>query len=313
MSSTRSFPWVVNPGGAIYGSISSRACLLRIVPLVPPENAYQDFLLKRYGTVGSVNAAYGWKLARIEEAKPPFDKAYAVTYFNHQTAFAWAPFLSNYQTIANFLLDQGNAIPVTLWLIVLSIFMTLTINPLAGYALSRFNLKGKDKIILFCLATSAFPAMVSAIPGYLLMRDLGLLNTFFALVLPGAANGMAIFVLKGFFDSLPQELFEAATIDGAKEWQIFYFVSLPMVKPILAINALNAFIGAYSGWEWALIICQKKSMWTISVWLYQANQYWLSTPWITTAGFVIASIPILVVFLFCQNVIMKGIVVPSMK
>jgi len=132
-------------------------------------------------------------------------------------------------------------------------------------------------------------------------------------VLPGAANGMAIFVLKGFFDSLPQELFEAATIDGAKEWQIFYFVSLPMVKPILAINALNAFIGAYSGWEWALIICQKKSMWTISVWLYQANQFWLSTPWITTAGFVIASIPILVVFLFCQNVIMKGIVVPSMK
>ena len=72
----------------------------------------------------------------------------------------------------------------------------------------------------------AFPAMISAIPAYLLMRDLGLLNTFFALVLPGAANGMAIFMLKGFFDSLPPELYEAATIDGAKEWQIFLIITL---------------------------------------------------------------------------------------
>jgi multiple sugar transport system permease protein len=202
---------------------------------------------------------------------------------------------------------------VTFWLIALSILCSLTVNPLAGYALSRFNLRGKDKIILFCLATSAFPAMVSAIPGYLLMRDLGLLNTFFALVLPGAANGMGIFILKGFFDSLPHELYEAATIDGAKEWQIFAFVTIPMVKPILAINALNAFMAAYNGWEWALIICQDKRMWTLSVWLYQANLWWADSPWITTAGFMVASLPTLVIFLFCQKIIMRGIIVPSMK
>jgi multiple sugar transport system permease protein len=212
-----------------------------------------------------------------------------------------------------FLFSQSNALPVTLWLIVLSIFVTLTVNPIAGYALSRFNLKGKDKIILFCLATSAFPAMVSAIPGYLLMRDLGLLNTFLALVLPGAASGMSIFILKGFFDSLPQELYEAATIDGAREWQIFFFVTMPMVKPILAINALHAFLAAYGGWEWALIICQDQKMWTLSVWLYQASQWWAQSPWIATAGFVLASIPTMIVFFFCQNIILRGIIVPSMK
>ena len=99
---------------------------------------------------------------------------------------------------------------------------------------------------------------------------------------------MAIFILKGFFDSLPQELFEAATIDGAKEFQIFRIVAMPLVKPILAINCLTAFIGAYNGWEWALIICQDKKMWTISVWLYQASTWWAATPWVVSAGFVVA-------------------------
>ena len=155
--------------------------------------------------------------------------------------------------------------------------------------------------------------MVSAIPAYLLMRDLGLLNTFFALVLPYAANGMAIFILKGFFDSLPQELFEAATIDGASEFQIFRIVAMPLVKPILAINCLTAFIGAYNGWEWALIICQEKRMWTISVWLYQASTWWSTTPWVVSAGFVVASIPTFLVFVACQKVILRGIVIPSMK
>lgn len=277
------------------------------------EAAYQDLLRQKYGSLPEVNRIYGWNLKYWEEARPPFDQAFTQTYLNHAAAFAWHPLWFNYHTIGKFLLRQGNAIPVTLWLIVLSIAITLTINPIAGYALSRFNLKGKDKIILFCLATAAFPAMVSAIPGYLLMRDLGLLNTFFALVLPGAANGMAIFILKGFYDSLPPELFEAATIDGAKEWQIFVYVTLPMIKPILAINALNAFMHAYGSWEWALIICQEKKMWTLSVWLYQASQWWANTPWVTTAGFVIASIPILMVFLFCQKIIMRGIIVPSMK
>ena len=176
-----------------------------------------------------------------------------------------------------------------------------------------FNLRGQDKIILFMLATMAFPTMVSAIPAYLLMRDLGMLNTLWALVLPGAANGMSIFILKGFFDSLPMELFEAATIDGANEFQIFRIVAMPLVKPILAINCLNAFIIAYNGWEWAMIICQDKEMWTIAVWLYQASIWWVNSPWIVSAGFIIASIPSLVVFLACQKIILRGIVIPTMK
>ena len=277
------------------------------------EIAYQRFLSQKYGSLDAINRTYGWDLAHIEEAFPPFVDAYAVTFANHEWSLTLKPILRNYRVIAEYLTRNANAVPVTLLLIVMAVFCTLAVNPLAAYAMSRFGLRGKELVLLFMLATMAFPAMVSAIPAYLLMRDLGLLNTFFALVLPGAANGMAIFVLKGFFDSLPQELFEAATIDGASESQIFRIVAMPMVKPILAINSLSAFMAAYNGWEWALIVCQDKKMWTLAVWLYQANQWWNDMPWIVSAGFIVASIPTFLVFISCQKIILRGIVIPSMK
>lgn len=278
------------------------------------EMDYQAFLLRKYGSLAAINAAQGLHLNGIEEAFPPFETAYAVTFARHEWSLTLRPLADNYRFILAYLLGQGRAILVTLALILASIVLTLIVNPMCAYALSRFGMRGKDRIILFLLATTAFPAMISAIPAYLLMRDLGLLNTLLALVLPGAANGMAIFMLKGFFDSLPPELYEAATIDGAKEHQIFLIITLPLMKPILAINALTAFIAAYSGWEWALIICQKKEMWTLSVWMYQANQMWaMDYPWIVAAGFVVVSLPTLLVFLFCQRIILRGIILPQMK
>ena len=277
------------------------------------EIAYQKFIMEKYGSLEKINEAYGSHYKYVEEIFPPFAAAYTIGFIEHQWKYTMQPALRNFYMVLSYLLFNGNAILVTLGLIALTLCFTLTINPLAAYALSRFNLKGHDKIILYMLATMAFPTMVSAIPSYLLMRDLGLLNTMWALVLPSAANGMSIFILKGFFDSLPQELFEAATIDGASEFQIFRIVAMPLVKPILAINCLTAFMHAYNGWEWALIICQKQSMWTIAVWLYQASIWWNAQPWIVSAGFIIASIPTLVVFLSCQKIILRGIVIPTMK
>jgi ABC-type glycerol-3-phosphate transport system permease component len=145
------------------------------------------------------------------------------------------------------------------------------------------------------------------------MRDLGLLNTYAALVLPGLANGMSIFILKCFFDGLPRELYEAASIDGASELQVMWMVTLPLTKPILAINSLNAFIQAYNSWEWALIVCQDQQYWTLAVWLYQMQMIWQNYPYVVMAGFVIASIPTAIVFISCQKIILRGIVIPSMK
>ncbi|MHB9025154.1 MAG: carbohydrate ABC transporter permease [Armatimonadota bacterium] len=277
------------------------------------EDDYQRFLLAKYGSLEAVNNAYGWKYGQIEQVQMPFDLAYLVAFTTNERELFINSLFRNYSVVVDYLLLRGRALFNTLVLIVLTLLAALTVNPLAAYALSRFQMKQTASIVLFMLATMAFPAAVSMIPGYLLMRDLHLLNTFAALILPGVANGMGIFLLKGFFDSLPPELYEAAALDGAKEWQVFLRITIPLSMPILAVLALNSFMAAYSGWEWALITCQKQEMWTISVWLYQFSQVWSTQPWAVMAAFVVASIPVFLVFLLCQNIILRGIILPQMK
>jgi multiple sugar transport system permease protein len=278
-----------------------------------PEVGFQQYALSKYHTLSGVNKAYGLSLDCIEKLRLPFREAVLVSFHNHEWAFTWDQVSANYRAVFDYLFRRGRAVMNTVILVVLTILITLTVNPLAGYALSRFRLRQSEKILVFCLATMAFPTAVAAIPGFLLLRDMGLLNTFAALVLPGAANGMTIFLLKGFFDSLPQDLFEAATIDGASEWRIFLAVSLPLVKPILAVSALNSFLLAYNGWAWAIIVCQNPKIWTMAVWTYQFYQTQTGQPFTVMAAFIVNSIPVLLVFLFCQKIILRGIILPQLK
>jgi multiple sugar transport system permease protein len=223
--------------------------------------------------------------------------------------------LENYRQVVFYLFNKGHAAINTIILIALSLLTALTVNPLAAYVLSRFRLAATPSILLFCLATAAFPAEVSMIPSFLLLRDLGMLNTFAALVLPGAANGFSIFLLKGFFDSLPKELYEAAEIDGAGEIRKFLTITMPLSAPILAVTALGAFTGAYTGYMWAFVVCQDERLWTLMVWLFQFQQEQniAQTPSVGMAALVVASIPTLLIFLFCQKIILRGIILPSMK
>ena len=138
-----------------------------------------------------------------------------------------------------------------------------------------------------------------------------LLNSFAALVLPGMANGFFIFLLKGFFDSLPQELYESAEIDGAGEWHKFWHITMTLSKPILAVIALNAFTVAYSAFMFALIIVPDPEMWTMMVWIYQLGTQ--SHQAVVYASLVIAAIPTFLILGLCQNIIMRGLVVPTEK
>ena len=88
---------------------------------------------------------------------------------------------------------------------------------------------------------------------------------------------------------------------------------MPLVKPILAVGLLNAFLGAYGGWEWALIVCQDQRMWTMAVWTYQFSQTFGAERFVVMAAYVVTSLPVLLVFVFCQKVILRGIVLPQMK
>ncbi|MEX0776926.1 MAG: ABC transporter permease subunit [Phycisphaeraceae bacterium] len=130
-------------------------------------------------------------------------------------------------------------------------------------------------------------------------------------MLSGIASGYAIFLLKGFFDSLPPELYESAALDGAGEFRIFWQITMSLSKPILAVIALNAFTLAYADFIFALLICQDQRMWTLMVWMYDLQSR--SGTGMIYASLLIGAIPTLIAFALCQKVIMRGIVVPVEK
>ncbi|MFZ4508865.1 MAG: ABC transporter permease subunit, partial [Fimbriimonas sp.] len=175
----------------------------------------------------------------------------------------------NFSYVLDYIALNGQALWNTALFCLLAIFTQLTVNPLAAYALSRYPIKASGQILIFLLATMAFPAEVAMIPAFLLLKDLGLLNTFAALVLPSAASGYMIFLLKGFFDSLPQELFEAGSLDGAEETTMMMRIAFPLSRPVLGYLALIAFMGAYSAFLYAFLVAQDQKMWTLMVWIYQ--------------------------------------------
>jgi multiple sugar transport system permease protein len=217
----------------------------------------------------------------------------------------------NYRHVLDEILLHGRAMGNTLLLVSLKVLGALLVNPLAAYALSRFKLQSTYIILFVFLLTLAFPSEVTMIPVFLQLREFGMLNTFWALVLPGLANGFSIFLLKGFFDSLPRELYEAAELDGAGEWRMFWMITMSLSKPILAVIALGAFVSAYGAFFYALIVCPDPRMWTIMVYVYQL-QSTAAAP-VIYASLILTAIPTLLVFIFCQNIILRGIVVPSEK
>jgi multiple sugar transport system permease protein len=230
---------------------------------------------------------------------------------SHLGALRWDFATRNYRYVLNYILLHGRAVWVTLFFCIAVVVTHLIVNPLCAYALSRFPMRATGRILLFLLATMAFPAEVAMIPNFLLLKSLGMLNTYWALVLPGMASGFAIFLLKGFFDSLPRELYEAGTIDGAGELTLFRRVTMPLSKPIFAVIALQSFLAAYGAFMYAFLVCQDQRMWTVMVWLYQLQVR--APKFLTMAALTLAAIPTLVVFMFAQNVIMRGIILPSEK
>ena len=188
---------------------------------------------------------------------------------------------------------------------------TIVVSTMGGYAMSKLTIPGSSVLFTLVIIAMTFPGSVTTIPVYMLIRYLGLYNSYAALILPGLANGYSIFLLKGFFDSLPKELYESAMLDGAGEVRIFFQFTMSLSKPILAVTALGAFTGAYGNFMMALLVCQDRKMWTLMPWLYQLQMN--SGPGIVFASLLVAAIPTFLVFLCCQNVIMRGIVVPVEK
>jgi multiple sugar transport system permease protein len=294
-----------------WGQFIEKQVSIQYVSLDTPETRYYKYLHSLYTDIARLNTAYGTTYASFDDVQFPIREAEWSYMMADKGAIKKDFVARNYRDVINYISLHGRAMYNTLVLVICTVLLTLTVNPLAAYALSRYNLPSTYKILLFCLATMAFPAEVTVIPTFLLMKNLHMLNTFWALILPGAANGFAIFLLKGFFDGLPQELYEAAELDGASEIQLFTRVCLPMSTPVLAVIGLGAFTGAYGSFLWAFVVCPNKIMWTLMVWLQQMGA-WAPQSMIF-AALVLMAIPTLLVFIFAQDIIMRGVIIPMEK
>jgi len=285
---------------------------LDLIYLTGPQFHYRDFLREKYGgDVSALNKAQESSYEDFEEVPiPAVDLNYS-DLRKHGDEIRHEFMTANYRQVFDYVVMHGRSLWNTVIYCLLAITLALTVNPLAAYALSRYNPPSTYKVILFCMATMAFPPAVTMIPNFLLLKEVGLLNTFGALVLPAAANGFSIFLLKGFFDSLPRELYESASLDGAGEWTMFWKITMSLSKPILAVIALGAFTAAYGNFMFAFIVCPSQKMWTLMVFLYQLQIDGHQA--LTFAALLVAAIPTFLVFLFAQKIIIQGIVVPVEK
>jgi multiple sugar transport system permease protein len=272
---------------------------------------FADYLIKEYGSIEKVNAALGTSFDSREDIRTPQQQWHYRMFLTQTGHFKWEFLIRNYVTVMNYIVLHGRGVFNTVVYCALAILSALIVNPMAAYAMSRYKMPSTYKVLLFLMLTMAFPPMVTQIPNFLMLRELGLLNTFAALILPSLANGYSIFLLKGFFDSLPKELYESASLDGANEWVMFWQITMNLSKPILAVIALQAFNMAYANFMFALLTCQDSKMWTLMVWLYQLQTN--STQGVVFASLMIAAVPTFMVFVFAQNIIMRGIVVPVEK
>ena len=272
---------------------------------------FRDHLKAKYKTIAAANKVLKTNYNVWSDVRSQQQASHYLWIKKNSAALKWEFLKRNFISVFDYIVLHGYAIWNTFVYCASAVICALIVNPLAAYALSRFKPPSTYKILLFLMVTMAFPPMVTQIPVFLLLREMNLLNTYGALILPALANGYSIFLLKGFFDSLPQELYESAEIDGASETRIFLQITMSLSKPILAVIGLQTFQMAYTNFMMALLYCQDENMWTIMPWLYQLQS--TSCQGVIFASLIIAAIPTFLVFTFCQNIIMRGIVVPVEK
>ncbi|KAA3665500.1 MAG: carbohydrate ABC transporter permease [Chloroflexi bacterium] len=189
----------------------------------------------------------------------------------------------------------------------------LIVSAMAAYAFSRIEFRGRNVLFVLYLATLMIPSQVTIIPLFILMRYLGWINTYPGLIIPGIFSAFGTFLLRQFFLTLPKELEEAAFIDGASRWTIFWRIIMPLSRPALATLGVFAFMGSWNSFLWPLFIVRNEQLMTLPVGLATLHGRWLTQWNLVMAGAVITIIPMLIVYLFAQRYFVQGVVTTGLK
>jgi len=190
--------------------------------------------------------------------------------------------------------------------------LQLLTSSLAAFAFARLRFRGRDLLFLLYLGTMMIPFPVTMIPNFIIVRLLGWIDTFKALILPPAFSAFSTFLLRQYFLSLPIELDDAARVDGASSFRIWWQVLLPLTGPAIATLAIFTFLGQWNNFLWPLIVTNSEHMRTLPVGL-AAFQGQFRVEWhLLMAGSVIALVPILVIYVIGQKWFVRGITLSGM-
>ncbi|UUP16607.1 carbohydrate ABC transporter permease [Nitratireductor thuwali] len=222
------------------------------------------------------------------------------------------PTLENY----TYVLEDGRFYRWFVNSLVISVVTTASavfFDALVGYALCKFRFPGRYLVFIAILSTLMIPTEMLVIPWYLMSKSFGWLDTYWGIMFPGVMTAFGTFLMKQFFETVPDDFLEAARIDGLNEFQIWWQVAMPLVRPALAALAIFVFLGNWTAFIWPLIVTNSADMYTLPVGLSSFGDE-VDVAWeLIMTGAAISTLPTLLVFLIFQRFIIRGVVMAGLK
>lgn len=193
------------------------------------------------------------------------------------------------------------------------VILTTVMSLMAGYAFAKFQFRGRTALFFAYLITVMIPLQVVMVPEFVIVSKLHLANSYLGVILPGAANAVSVFMARQFMLSIPNELIEAARVDGARDFKVFWRVVLPQCGPLISVLIILNFVGRWNDFLWPLIVMQSPGHFTLPIGLNSLNTTF-STPWDLIMAITLLSIlPVIAVFVVFQRRFVQGIATAGLK
>lgn len=190
---------------------------------------------------------------------------------------------------------------------------SLLINSMAGYAFAKYRFRGRDPLFKFLISSMVIPAQVTMLPLFLMLNKMGFINSYVGVIIPGLASIFGIFLIRQFALAIPDSYIEAARMDGAGDFRIYWSLVLPLCKPVLITLAVFTFMGTWNDFLWPLIVMTDDSMYTLPVALANLSLEHVQDTELMMAGSVITIAPVLLIFVAVQKYYVSGIMAGGVK
>jgi multiple sugar transport system permease protein len=191
--------------------------------------------------------------------------------------------------------------------------LSLSFNLMAGYAFAKLRFAGRERLFQTLIGALVIPAQVAMLPLFLLLKYIGLVNSYAGVIVPGMATVFGIFLVRQYARGIPDELMEAARIDGAGEWRIFLHIVMPLLKPVMVTLAIFSFLSAWNDFMWPLIVLTGQEHYTLPIGLASLAREHSQDSELMMAGSVVTVLPVIVLFLAMQRYYLEGLLLGSVK